>query len=165
MKTHQKKIAGVIATIIIALCTWGYDEFLSMEKPAVEQVVSTKLDTSKIWSRGRGMNAANNATNHFKKHGKEFGFKTEEEYVAAAVAFTSHPPPEVMQNRQSDGDFAFYNPQTAEYAVKSKRGFIRTYFKLNPYIHGYDSNTEYFNAQATRESKRPANDNQMRKNP
>lgn len=160
MKAHQKKIAGIIATIIIALCTWGYDAFLSVEAPAVEQLVSTpKLDISKIWSRGRSGSAAANATYHFEKHGKEFGFQTEEQYVAAAVEFTSNPPKGVMQNRQSDGDFAFYNPKTAEYAVKTKRGLIRTYFRLNPYVHGYSSNTEYFNAQATRGVKRPANDN------
>lgn len=154
---HRRKISGIIATLIIALFTWGYDHFISVENtPASTQQVQT-LQIEKIWTRGRQMSAAENAAQHFRKHGQEFGFKTEAEYVAAAVAFTTNPPADVMQNIQKDGDTAFYNPKTAEYAVKSKRGLIRTYFKLDPKIHGFQSNIDYFNAQAN-----PANDNRRR---
>jgi pyocin large subunit-like protein len=167
---HNKRISGAVAALLIALFTWGYDHYVTGKEQNLlpQQTIPTQvfetapLDIAKVWTRGRQMSATENATQHFKKHGKEFGFKTEAEYVAAAIAFTTNPSADVMQNKQRDGDTAFYNPKSAEYAVKSKRGLIRTYFKLDPKIHGYQSNTDYFNAQASGQPKPPANDNQKR---
>jgi pyocin large subunit-like protein len=151
----------LIGSIFIALITFGLDKFYSLKSDTQQNVQSvTVYDTSQIWSRGPSGNAAVNATKHFKKHGRDFGFKTEQEYVAAAIKFTTDPlSPDVLTNIQKDNDMAYYNPRTAEYAVKSKSGYIRTYFRLNPRIHGYASNTDYFNAQAKVGSQPPANDN------
>ena len=166
---HNKLISGAVAAFLIALFTWGYDHFvsghdknLSSSSVPTEVVEAAPFDINKVWTRGRQMSAAANATQHFKKHGKEFGFKTEEEYVMGAIAFTTSSSPNILQNTQKDGDTAFYNPKSAEYAVKSKKGLIRTYFKLNPKIHGFQSNTDYFNAQAAGKPKQSANDNQKR---
>ena len=152
-----------IGCAFLALVTFGVDSFFA-DKTIVEKPANVEVyDTYRIWSRGPSGNAAENATKHFKKHGRDFGFKTEQEYVAAAVKFTTEPlHPDVLTNIQKDNDIAFYNPKTAEYAVKSKSGFIRTYFRLNPRIHGYASNTDYFNAQAKVGAQPPANDNQSR---
>jgi hypothetical protein len=149
MRHRRKKLSGIIATLIIALFAWGYDHFVSVQNtPLPTQQVQT-IQIEKIWTRGRQMSAAENARHHFQKHGVEFGFRTEEEYIAAAIKFTTEPLPDgVLKNIQKDNDTAYYNPKTAEYAVKSKKGLIRTYFKLNPKIHGYATNTEYFNAHA-----------------
>lgn len=164
----NKKIATLIASIILALVAVGVERFSTSHPnslnpnplPEGEKTKTEIYDTSRIWTRGPTGNAAENATHHFKKHGAEFGFKTEQEYVAAAVKFTTEPlPAGVLKNIQKDDDIAFYNPQTAEYAVKSKKGFIRTYFKLNPKIHGYATNTEYFNAHAKVGAGGVANDN------
>jgi hypothetical protein len=160
----NKKIIALIASLILAVGVVGAEKFSNSPYPNPlpqgEREQAEVYDTSRIWSRGPTGNAAENATNHFKKHGAEFGFKSEQEYVAAAVKFSTEPLADgVLKNIQKDGDTAFYNPKTAEYAVKSRRGFIRTYFKLNPQIHGYASNTDYFNAQAKVGSQPPANDN------
>lgn len=164
---HNKRISGIVAALLIALFTWGYDHFvsgkdqnLSSASVPSEVVEAAPLEISKIWTRGRQMSAAENAAQHFKKHGHEFGFKTQEEYVIAAIAFTTSSSPDILHNTQRDGDMAFYNPKSAEYAVKSKKGLIRTYFKLDPKIHGYQSNTDYFNAQASGKAKASANDNE-----
>lgn len=168
---HNQRISGVVAALLIALFTWGYDHFVSghdknLSSHNVPIIETTSLDISKIWTRGRQTSAEDNAAEHFKKHGQEFGFKTQEEYVIAAIAFTTSTSPDVMRNTQKDGDIAFYNPKSAEYAVKSKKGLIRTYFKLDPKIHGFQSNTDYFNAQAIGKNppkpRQSANDNQKR---
>lgn len=159
----NRRIGILVVLLILTAFVYIADKIGFGSHPSeIQNIVAfqnTKFDISRIWTRGPTGNAAENATKHFKKHGHEFGFKTESEYVAAAVAFTTNPPQGVMQNIQRDGDTAFYNPKTAEYAVKSKRGFIRTYFKLDPKIHGYKSNTDYFNAQARVGNPPPANDN------
>lgn len=160
----NRTIFILIGSIFIALIIFGADRFYSSDRNAQETVQSvTVYDTSLIWSRGPSGDAAVNATKHFKKHGRDFGFKTEQEYVAAAVKFTTEPlSPDVLTNIQKDNDIAFYNPRTAEYAVKTRSGYIRTYFRLNPRIHGFASNTDYFNAQAKVGAPPPANDNQQK---
>ncbi len=151
---NRKKIIGIAVLALLSLFSYGVEHLSTPHPNPLPQGEREVVDVSRIWSRGATGDAAENAAHHFKKHGHEFGFKTEAEYVAAAVAFTANPPQGVMQNLQRDGDTAFYNPKTAEYAVKSKRGFIRTYFKLDPKIHGYKTNTDYFNAQAANDNHR-----------
>jgi pyocin large subunit-like protein len=157
----KKKAIILAVSVLIALATFGAEWFSFADVKVQDETAQSAIyDTSRIWSRGPTGNASENATKHFKKHGRDFGFKTEQDYVAAAVKFTSEPlSPDIMTNIQKDNDMAFYNPRTGEYAVKSKAGFIRTYFRLNPRIHGYASNTDYFNAQAKVGSQPKANDN------
>lgn len=153
---------GIVVLALLSLFSYGAEHLSAPHSNPLPQgeKESVFYDTSRIWTKGPTGDAAENATHHFKKHGAEFGFKTEQEYVAAAVNFTTEPlPAGVLKNIQKDDDIAYYNPKTSEYAVKSKRGFIRTYFKLNPKIHGYATNTEYFNAHAKVGAGAVANDN------
>lgn len=156
----NKPIIFVVVSIL-ALLAFGLERFYSSGNSPTENISNYQIyDTYRIWSKGPFGDAKLNATKHFKKHGRDFGFKTEQEYVAAAVKFTTEPlSPEVLVNIQKDNDIAFYNPKTAEYAVKTRNGYIRTYFRLNPRIHGYASNTDYFNAQAKVGTPPVANDN------
>ena len=100
------------------------------------------------WSATRDMSSEENAQHHFEKHGKEFDFHNEKVYVQAANDFVTNPPEGTLTLRQKDGDEVFYNPQKNWFAVVSYKGQIRTFYRLDPKIHGYKSNVEYFNAQA-----------------
>lgn len=51
---------------------------------------------------------------------------------------------------QGDGDQVSYNPDANLFAVVTRDGKIRTFFRPDPAIHGYDTNLDYFNAQAGR---------------
>lgn len=88
-------------------------------------------------------------SNHFGKHGSEFGFTTVEEYENAAQNFvkTKGNDGVLSKVRQSDGATIIYNPSTNEFSVVAKDGVIQTYFKPDPEIHGYDTNLDYYNAQ------------------
>ncbi len=103
---------------------------------------------AEVWSGGK--RSAENATRHFDKHGGEFPFLTEEEYVQAAQDFTSHPPPGTRIVVQEDGDQAYYSPERNFFAVTSPDGKIRTFFRPDPKIHGYKTNDDYFAAQGAR---------------
>lgn len=152
--TDHKNInlKNMIVMAVIALLSISVGGYLSysrnVENVTVKVQRAPDLDVSRIWSAGRKRDPNENAEYHFKKHGHEFGFETEEEYVVAAVKFVRSPPVGTLQKVQKDGDISYYNPKTNEFAVKSKKGKIRTYFMMNPKFHGYKSNMEYFNAQA-----------------
>ena len=76
---------------------------------------------------------------HYKKHGIEMGFASEDEYLAAANAVIANP--EALTKREKeDGDYVFYVERTNEFVVLSTDGYIRTYFCP-------DSGKRYFDKQ------------------
>ena len=76
---------------------------------------------------------------HFKKHGIEMGFATEEEYQKAA-SDVANDPDSLHKLEKDDGDDVYYLEETNEFVVISKDGFIRTYFCP-------DSGKKYFDKQ------------------
>ncbi len=66
-------------------------------------------------------------TEHYIKHGKETNCKDMEEYLYKANSVIQQK--NIMSKIQKeDGDTAFFNPQTKEFVVVAKAGYIRTYF-------------------------------------
>lgn len=157
---NQKISAGksILAVLIVAMCAvflytpYSDDAQVSPEVsrsvPATE--VTLPSQGTLKWSSTRDMSSDENAMHHFKKHGHEFGFKNEEKYIQAANDFVTKPPEGTLTVKQVDGDQVFFNPKKNWFAVVSYKGQIRTFYRLDPKIHGYKSNTEYFNAQASR---------------
>ena len=98
--------------------------------------------------RGQGLNDPDNLSDHFLRHGAEFGFNTEQEYLTAAQNFVSTKGNQgVLSTVRANGDTVIYNPTTNEFAVITNDGAIRTFFKPDPAIHGYETNIDYFYAQ------------------
>ncbi|MFG2091912.1 MULTISPECIES: polymorphic toxin-type HINT domain-containing protein [unclassified Spirillospora] len=93
--------------------------------------------------------SAQNAFSHWKKHKGEFPeLYNSLEYLKAARQFTSKPPTGTLVRIRGNGDRVFFNPRSNDFAVRTKDGIIRTYFRPNPAQHGFRNNLEYFRAQA-----------------
>jgi len=144
-------------TVVVLLLFFGLLQFSNMERSshkaalAAEDVsVSLPYQGTLEWSSTRDLTAEENARQHFQKHGKEFAFHNKEVYVQAANDFVTNPPEGTLTIKQVDGDQVFYNPEKNWFAVVSYKGQIRTFYRLDPKIHGYKSNVDYFNAQASR---------------
>jgi pyocin large subunit-like protein len=83
----------------------------------------------------RGLQAARTAqfatksllASHFKKHGAEFGAKSAKEYLSQAQRFVRSEGLETAT--RANGDRLLYNASKNEFAVVTKEGTIRTYFK------------------------------------
>lgn len=78
-------------------------------------------------------------TEHFEKHGGEFGYKTEQEYLEGANNVITAKD-SLRKLEEEDGDYVFFQESTGSIVFVSKDGYIRTYFKPNDGI-------EYFNRQ------------------
>ncbi len=135
-----------MAVVIVAT---SFSFLYFSKEPAVPDVM---LPEQKVleWSSTRDMSSSENAEHHFEKHGDEFGFGSKDVYIQAANDFVTNPPEGTLTVKQVDGDRVFFNPNKNWFAVVSYKGQIRTFYRLDPKIHGYKSNTEYFNAQAQR---------------
>ncbi|MGX8774574.1 MAG: hypothetical protein ACSW8G_05915 [Bacillota bacterium] len=81
----------------------------------------------------------NRLQEHYRKHGREMGFSSAEEYTAAANAVIANPDA-LTKREKEDGDYLFYVESTNEFVVLSTDGYIRTYFCP-------DSGKRYFDKQ------------------
>ena len=66
-------------------------------------------------------------TEHFQKHGAEFPYATEEEYLLGANNVIQNPNA-LHKLEAEDGDDVYYVESTGEFVVVSTDGYIRTYF-------------------------------------
>ncbi len=78
-------------------------------------------------------------TDHWKKHGEEFGGVTKEEYLRKAnELILSEDPALLTKAEKEDGDTLYYLESTNEFLVLSPDGYIRTYFKPGAGIDYYN---------------------------
>jgi pyocin large subunit-like protein len=67
---------------------------------------------------------------HYLKHGYQFGQITQEQYLKDAQALLDAVPGgDVLEKIRPNGDIEHFRVSTGEFAVMTKRGRIRTYYK------------------------------------
>lgn len=72
---------------------------------------------------------------HYLKHGDQFGNITQEQYLQMARALLdASPQGDVLEKIRYNGDVEHFRVSTGEFAVMTKKGRIRTFFKTN---YGY----------------------------
>ena len=75
---------------------------------------------------------------HYEKHGSEFGNITQEQYLDQVNALMQSQNEEVLTKTRSNGDVMFYRETTNEFAVKTVKNVIKTYFKPSDGIAYYN---------------------------
>lgn len=69
---------------------------------------------------------------HYLKHGDQLGYNSQEQYVQGARALLNAPPgKDVLEKIRPNGDVMHYRASSGEFAVMTKSGRIRTYFKTD----------------------------------
>lgn len=74
---------------------------------------------------------------HFKKHGKEVGCATKQEYLAGANAVVANRK-SLHKTEREDGDDVYFLEATGELVIVSTDGYIRTYFMPGDGISYYN---------------------------
>jgi len=69
---------------------------------------------------------------HFLKHGYQFGYTAKEQYLKGAQdLLDAYPGGDVLEKVRFNGDIEHFRVSTGEFAVMTKRGRIRTYYKTS----------------------------------
>ena len=77
---------------------------------------------------------------HYNKHKDEFGNISKDKYLEGANDLINSSGDDILTKVRNNGDELFYNTKTNEFAVKTKDGYLRTYFKPTDGL-------DYFNRQ------------------
>lgn len=116
-------IALVLAVAFGASRIWHDGRIHALQQQA--QSAGEKI----VWSHGRD-GSAQNAEEHWQKHGSEFPkYHSAREYELGALAFVTKPPPGTLTKTNDRGDTLYYDPATNTFAVKDSRGEPRTFFR------------------------------------
>jgi RHS repeat-associated protein len=106
-------------------------------------------DEPQPWSPGKDNDPVENLADHFGRHGGDFpNLQTVQQYADAARNFLSDPPPGTLTINRTSGDVVRYHPESNTLGISDCNGTPRTFYKPDPKIHGYETNMDYFNAQA-----------------
>ena len=105
-------------------------DFVPLKVPAGHAAITdSKYGDWPLWSKNRKYTADDNAHYHFSKHGAEFGAKTYPDYMAMVHGFVHNPPPGTQTLKRSNGDTLYYDPKQNIFAVSTKAGAPRTFFR------------------------------------
>lgn len=80
---------------------------------------------------------AKDCLDHFKKHGNEFGYKNEQQYLEGANRVINSSD-SLHKKEKEDGDDVYYLKDSNEFVIVSTTGYIRTYFKPDDGIAYYN---------------------------
>ena len=92
-------------------------------------VSTTRYGDWPLWSSNSQYSADDNAHYQFGKHGGDIGATSYDDFVARAHGFIHHPPAGTETVRRKNGDTLFYNARQNLFAVMTKDGAPRTFFK------------------------------------
>jgi RHS repeat-associated protein len=85
---------------------------------------------------------------HLSDHGADFGVIDASQYSDLASQFLQDSQLRDLPTKiDAGGIIRVYDPQTNIFGAYNPNGTTRTFYKLNPQIHGLPSNIEYWNAQ------------------
>ena len=103
-------------------------ETASKEKDETPAVTQAESDTDYNYEVTYTFRNDNTLRQHFEKHGAEFSYVSEQEYVEGANSVIVSPDA-LHKTEAEDGDDVYYLEETNEFVIVSTDGYIRTYFK------------------------------------
>lgn len=116
-------IVFVCFSIFIISCSQREDSYSSAINPSITQIRSV---LAKDFAPGQ-------LEAHYLKHKDEFGYISQEDYLNGARQLLNSfaDNKDILEKIRANGDILRYKVNTGEFAVMTKEGRIRTYFKAN----------------------------------
>lgn len=88
-----------------------------------------EVDGKPMWAANRRATGEEAAQRQFDRNGASFGAKDLDDYVRKAQAFVGKPPAGVETISRRNGDTLMYDAKSNIFAVKSKNGAPKAFFK------------------------------------
>lgn len=130
--------AALVVFFLLVLFRAGSKELSDPQYNTGEQITrseSTGTDQTSVFYRFR---TKKHLTDHFAKHGNEFNYADENEYLYHANLVISNTSD--MKSKQPDGDTQYLNSKTCEYVTLSYDNYIRTYFRPRNCVRYFNRN-------------------------
>ena len=114
------------------------DELNDVRKLKNSKTIAKNSDKSAensphIWTQGKEDSPVHNAYTHWNKHGSDFPqYQNAKQYVEGANDFVTNPPSGTLtkvRTERNPGDTVYYHPESNTFAIKNKKGEVKTLYK------------------------------------
>jgi hypothetical protein len=130
--------AVLVAITLLVLFSAGSKEFSAPQHNTGEQTTRSENTITAQTSVFYRFRTAKHLADHFAKHGNEFNYADENEYLYHANLVISNTSD--MKSKQPDGDTQYLNSKTCEYVALSYDNYIRTYFRPRNCVRYFNRN-------------------------
>ena len=122
-----RALPGMAAILILVAGLFFGQEFLNRNTPSNQKENNQTITTQ---TKTYGFRNFKYLNEHYEKHGKEMGYSSPEEYLAAANSVINNPA-SLHKLEKEDKDDVYYLQATNDFVILSTDGYIRTYFRPN----------------------------------
>ena len=117
-------------------------QFVDRQREAYVKAATSSIPANGDWS-GSGLGS------HFDKHGRDFDAKTKEEYARKANEFFERGIGDGVEGKIDliENRIRMYEASTNTFGSYTLDGEPITFYRPNPLVHGYPTNSEYWEAE------------------
>jgi len=158
MRSMRGIVSALILLVAIAIAFWQRDAAREAQSstPAATERSTREADrtprsddgaASHPWDRSAGFRSDALLVEHYRKHGREFGAISQDEYLRGAQELRDRPAGgDVLEGTRADGVITRYDRSTGAFLAFNRDGSIRTFFRPN-------QGETYFRRQLTRRAR------------
>lgn len=132
-RVFSRKPGFGIAGLLVALClafACGSPQAPQADRAPKIPAVESRQALSHVTRPDVGFASRQKTIDHYRKHGREFGQITMEEYVRKAQELRDSPAGgPILESVRSDGVVTRFNRGSGDFVAFNRDGTIRTYFR------------------------------------
>ena len=126
----KRSWAGALVVLVFLVLACGSPQAPPAEVQKVKAALEGSAAPSHVKRPDIGFASRQKLVDHYKKHGREFGAPTMEQYLRKAQELRDRPAGgAIMETTRPDGVVSRYDRETGEFLAFNRDGIIRTYFR------------------------------------
>jgi hypothetical protein len=126
----MRSSAGMFLFLVFLVIACGSPQAPPSVTPKPEAAAESSVSPSPIRLPEIGFASRQKLVDHFRKHGREFGSITMEQYLRKAQELRDRPAGKrLLESIRPDGVVTRYDRETGDFIAFNGNGVIRTYFR------------------------------------
>lgn len=122
--------AGALVVVVFLVLACGSPQAPPAEVQKGKAALEGSAAPSHVKRPDIGFASRQKLVDHYKKHGREFGTVTMEQYLRKAQELRDRPAGgAMMETTRPDGVVSRYDRETGDFLAFNRDGIIRTYFR------------------------------------
>ena len=122
--------AGALVVLVFLVLACGSPQAPPAEVQKGKAALEGSAAPSHVKRPDIGFASRQKLVDHYKKHGREFGTVTMEQYLRKAQELRDRPAGgAIMETTRPDGVVSRYDRETGDFLAFNRDGIIRTYFR------------------------------------
>lgn len=126
----KRSWAGALVVVVFLVLACGSPQAPPAEVQKGKAALEGSAAPSHVKRPDIGFASRQKLVDHYKKHGREFGTVTMEQYLRKAQELRDRPAGgAMMETTRPDGVVSRYDRETGDFLAFNRDGIIRTYFR------------------------------------